>query len=72
MPMAGRTYRGRDLLQAYRRHPVYGRKPMLVVSYEKVDRLEGTGPVARVEKFSSPGAVVAAVDALLLPRGEDR
>lgn len=64
-PLRGRTYRGRDLLRAYRRHPVYGRMPMLVVSFEQIDCLEGTGPLARIEKYSSPAAVVGAIDALL-------
>lgn len=64
-PLRGRTYRGRDLLRAYRRHPIYGCKPMLVVSYEKIDCLEGSGPLARIEKFSSPAVVVGAIEALL-------
>jgi hypothetical protein len=65
-PIAHRSYRGEHLLRAYRSHVVYGRLPMLVVSVGKpTGVLEGTGPLAFVDKFSSPGAVVGAVGELL-------
>jgi len=65
MPLRYRTYRGRDLIRAYRRHPAYGRKPMLVVSFEPIDCVEGMGPLARIEKHSNPAKVLGAVEALL-------
>lgn len=63
--MRGRTYGGVHLLRAYRAHPDYGRLPMVVVSLGAPDSLEGSGPIERVDKFSAPGAVVAAVNRLL-------
>ena len=65
MPLRHRTYRERDLIGAYRRHPAYGRKPMLVVSYEPVECSDGSGPIARIEKDASPAKVLGAVEALL-------
>lgn len=64
-PMPHRSYRGIHLLRAYRDHPVYGRLPMLVVAYGAPDDLGGSGPIERLEKFSEPDAIVAAVDRLL-------
>jgi CheY-like chemotaxis protein len=67
-PMPGRSYRGGHLLRAYRAHPRYGRLPMLVVSVGAPDDVGGTGPLAKVDKFSSPGAVLEAAEALLRVR----
>jgi len=63
--LQGHTYRGIHLLRSYRRHPIYGGLPMLVVSLGPPPVLEGTGPVEFVERFSSPHAVLDAVDRLL-------
>lgn len=67
-PFWGQTYRGVDLLRAYRSHPAYGRLPMLVVSLGPRPQLDGTGPLEFVDKFSSPRAVLDAVDRLLADR----
>jgi len=67
-PVAHRSYRGEHLLRAYRAHPFYGRKPMLVVSLAKPVGVGGRGPLAFVEKFTQPAAVVEAVDDLLAAR----
>lgn len=66
----GRTYRGMRLLQAYRAHPAYARLPFLVVAQGSPGKLEGTGPVEVVEKFSDPAKVVAAVRDLLEKTGK--
>lgn len=63
--MRGRTYRGEHLLRAYRSHSDYGRLPMLIVSLGTPADLPGTGPLERVDKFSSPNAVLEAVARLL-------
>jgi hypothetical protein len=63
--LRGRTYRGIDLLRAYREHPLYSRVPCLIVSVGDPGPLEGTGPVALVDKFSSPDAVVDRVETML-------
>lgn len=64
--MRGRTYRGEHLLRAYREHADYGRLPMVVVSLGIPRDLPGTGPLARVDKFSEPHAVIGAVEDVLL------
>ena len=64
-PLPHRTYRGIHLLRAYRAHPVYGRLPMLLVTYGAPDDLGGIGPIEHLEKFSDPNTIVEAVDRLL-------
>jgi hypothetical protein len=64
-PVRHRTYRGSHLLSAYRRHPVYGRKPMLVVSAAPPFAIEGRGPYEVIGKFSPPHMILEAVDRLL-------
>jgi CheY-like chemotaxis protein len=65
-PVLRRSYRGEALLRTYRSHPRYGSVPMVVVSAGAPADLSGTGPLAFVRKFSSPGAVIAAVEEMLL------
>lgn len=68
MPMfalRGRSYRGEHLLRAYRSHTDYGRLPMVIVSLGVPEYLPGTGPIERIDKFSPPAAVVAAVERAL-------
>jgi len=62
--LRGRMYRGIDLLRAYRAHPLYSRLPCLIVSVGDPGPLEGTGPVAVIDKFSAPGAVIDHVERL--------
>jgi hypothetical protein len=64
-PIRGRTYRGSHLLRAYRAHPVYGRKPMLIVSVGMRKDVGGTGTIEYVEKFSGPSQVLEAVERLV-------
>ncbi|MEX2556147.1 MAG: hypothetical protein WEB06_10990 [Actinomycetota bacterium] len=64
-PIRGRTYRGIHLLKAYRAHPVYGRRPMLVVSVGSPDDVGGRGPMEAIEKYSGAQAVTSAVERLL-------
>jgi CheY-like chemotaxis protein len=59
------SYSGTDLLRAYRNHPMYGRLPMLIVSVGRPEKLPGTGAVEAIDKFSAPGAVLAAVGRML-------
>ena len=66
-PTRHRTYRGMDLLSAYRRHPVYGRIPMLVVTIGAPRDIEGRSAIEFVEKFSPPREILAAVGRLLDP-----
>jgi hypothetical protein len=66
-PMRGSTYRAEHLLNAYRSHPRYGKLPMVVVSIGAPKETAGTGPYATVDKFSSPWAVVDAVQRVLSP-----
>jgi hypothetical protein len=63
-PVRNRTYRGSHLLSEYRRHAMYGRKPMLVVSAGAPAELEGAGPYEVIEKFSPPHMILEAVDRL--------
>jgi hypothetical protein len=65
VPTKGRTYRGIDLLRAYRQHAAYGALPMLVVTIGKVDDPGGRAPMEVVEKFSPPRVIVDAVDRLV-------
>jgi CheY-like chemotaxis protein len=64
-PIRHRTYRGAHLLSAYRNHPTYGRKPMLVVSAGAPLTIEGQGPYEVIEKFSPPHMILEAVDRLV-------
>jgi hypothetical protein len=68
LPLRGRSYRGRHLLRAYRRHPDYGRLPLVLVAIAPPPDLEGTGPIELVDTFTDPAAVLAAVHRLLQPR----
>jgi CheY-like chemotaxis protein len=61
----GRTYRGIDLLRAYRNHPVYGGIPMLVVAFGAPSDLSGRAPIEFVEKFSPPHSIVEAAERLI-------
>jgi len=63
-PIRGTPYRGEHLLRAYRNHPEYSRKPMLIVSVGEPPDLPGTGPIATVRKFEDPDAIIAAVEHL--------
>lgn len=63
--MHGHSYRGSHLLRAYREHPVYSRKPMLVVSIGAPTDLPGTGPLRFIDKHADPDAVLKAIDELL-------
>jgi len=64
-PVRHRTYSGAHLLSAYRLHPWYGRKPMLVVSAGAPVTIEGQGPYEVIEKFSPPRMILEAVDRLV-------
>jgi CheY-like chemotaxis protein len=63
--MKGRTYRGVDLLRAYRNHAVYGGIPMLVIAFGAPSDLSGRAPIEFLEKFSPPHTIVEAVERLL-------
>jgi hypothetical protein len=64
-PIRHRLYGGVNLLRAYRAHPVYGRIPMLLVSYGMPTDLAGTGRLIRIEKRTDPERILDAVDTLL-------
>jgi hypothetical protein len=68
LPQRGRSYRGIHLLRAYRAHPDYGRRPLVLVSGVLPRDLEGTGPTELVDTFTDPAAVLAAVNRLMPPR----
>ena len=71
VPLPGRTYRGRHVFAAYRRHPGYGRRPMVLVAPEiPLEVLTGRGELVHVRPETSPDAIVAAVDTLLAPGRE--
>jgi len=65
MPVSHRTYRGSELLRAYREHKRYGRLPMLVVWTGVPPDAGGTGPIKLIEKFSPPRKVIDSVHALI-------
>jgi CheY-like chemotaxis protein len=64
-PLRHRMYNGTHLLKAYRRHPVYGRLPMLVVSVGLPEHLEGTGAIRSIAKYSEPHSVLEAIKELI-------
>lgn len=64
-PLRNRTYRGIDLLRAYRGHRVYGRLPMLIVSVGDPGAVEGIGPLEVIDKFGEPNRVRDAVRRML-------
>jgi hypothetical protein len=68
LPLRGRSYRGIHLLRAYRAHPDYGRRPLVLVAVGLPHDLEGTGPTELVDRVTDPAAVLAAVNRLLPPR----
>ena len=65
MPIGHRTYRGSELLRAYREHPRYGCLPILVVWVGVPPDVRGTGPIMLLEKFSEPRRVIEAVHELI-------
>jgi hypothetical protein len=67
LPLRGRSYRGSHLLRAYRTHPDYGRLPLVLVAIAPPPDLAGSGPTEPVDTFTSPAAIVAAVNRLLAP-----
>jgi CheY-like chemotaxis protein len=67
MPVGHRTYRGSELLRAYREHERYGRLPMLVVWVGVPPDVQGRGPMMLIEKFSEPRKVIDAVHRLIRP-----
>lgn len=71
-PIRHRSYRGADLLAAYRGHPTYGGIPMVVVTIGPPPRVPGRAPYEVVQKFSSPDAIVGAVERLLASRRRSR
>lgn len=64
-PIRGHGYRGEHLLRAYREHPTYSQKPMLIVSVGRPGKLPGTGPIEVVQKFDEPQAVIETAERLL-------
>lgn len=65
-PIHGHPYRGEHLLRAYRSHPFYSRKPMLIVSVGRPQgELPGTGPLEVIQKFDAPDIVVEAAERML-------
>ena len=65
-PLRHRTYRGIHLLRAYRRHPWYGRLPMLVITESLPRDLGGSGPIDSLPKFSEPHVLVEAIETMLV------
>jgi len=68
LPVPGRSYRGIHLLRAYRAHPDYGRRPLVLVAVAPPQDLEGPGTTEVVGTFADPAGGVAAVNRLLQPR----
>ncbi|HEX9713541.1 MAG TPA: hypothetical protein VGB52_13445 [Actinomycetota bacterium] len=68
-PIRSQRYRGEHLLRAYRTHPIYSLKPMLIVSVGRPEDLPGTGPIETVQKFDDPRAVIRAAERLLAAAG---